>query len=156
MTKIEKLEDIENPDEFLKSYNQANEDLKSIRAELKALEKERDELKTQVAEFDSSELDSLKDQLLKTKVRSALMDEGLPDVDGVVKYLNYEGVELDEDGKVAGLDERLEDLKNDLPTLFDAKKRAGRAGADIHEKPPAATAKSTTAAQVDALFDKRR
>jgi len=153
--KIEKLADIENEEEFLKAYNKANDDLKALRAELKALEKERDELKAAADEFSDEAVQKLKDDLLKTKVAARLSEDGLPDVQGVVKYLNYDGVELDENGNVQGLDERIEDLKQDLPTLFDAKKRAGRSGADIHEKNPANTQKSTTESQVDALFSRR-
>lgn len=153
--KIEKLEDIENPEEFLKSHNKAFEDLKELRAEIKRYEKERDELKKKVDEFDTSELDKLKAELLKTKVEARLTADGLPDVAGVTKYLNYDGVELDENGEIQGLDEKVEALKADLPTLFDTKRRAGRAGADIHEKEPANVQKSTTEAQVDALFNRR-
>lgn len=154
--RIEKLDDIENPEEFLKSYHKANDDLKDLRAELKRIEKERDELKAATEEFSDEAVTKLKADLLKTKVQAKLSADGLPDVNGVVKYLNYEGIELDEDGNVVGLDERVEDLKNDLPTLFDAKKRAGRAGADIHDKAPANAQKSTTESQVDALFGSRR
>ena len=153
--KIESFSEVEDEQAFLKAYYDARQQLSELRAEVKAIEKERDELKTQVENVSDDAVQKLKDELLKTKVAAKLSEDGLPDVSGVIKYLNYDGVELDDEGNVTGLDERLDDLKNDLPTLFDAKKRASRSGADIHDKTPAAAEKSTTESQVDALFARR-
>lgn len=104
---IESFADVENEAEFLKAYAKANEDLKELRAELKRIEKERDELKTATEEFSDEAVAKLKEDLLKTKVAAKLAADGLPDVAGVTKYLDYEGVELDENGEVQGLDEKV-------------------------------------------------
>lgn len=147
---------IEDPAALLKAHNKLKEDIVNLRAEFKAIQKERDELKAASEALSPENLDKMKKRALQAEIKAKLESEGVPNPDGVLKYLDLEGVDYDENDNLTGVDEKLEALKNDLPLLFDKKARAGRSSADIHADAPANTKKSTTEAQVDAMFGTRR
>lgn len=143
---------IENPEALLKAHDKLKEDITALRTRFKELEKEKAELETAAEALSPDNFNKMKERALKAEIRAQLEADGVPNADGVIKYLDLNDVDYDEEGSIVGVDEKLEALKTDLPLLFDKKARAGRSGADIHEKAPANTHKSTTEAQVDSLF----
>lgn len=146
---------IEDPAALLKAHEKLKADIVQLRADLKGLEKERDDLKTLSESLSPENVEKMRQRALKSEIKAQLESDGVPNAEGVLKYLDLDGVDFDEDDKIVGIDEKLETLRNDLPLLFDKKARAGRTSADIHADTPANTNKSTTEAQVDALFGSR-
>lgn len=127
------MEEVKDPEAVLAELRRAQEDLKTLRAKVTAVETERDSLKEQM---DSLDPDKWKSNALDAQVRLALLNQGIKDADRLMPYIGTEGLDLDETGKVTGLDERLGNLKKDLPEVFDPKVRAG-GKADIFASNPA-------------------
>lgn len=145
---ITSLEDIRDPEAFLKAYHKMKEDLKTLRSENK-------ELTQQIESVDDSEVTKWKERAVRAEAKNNLASQGIKDADRILKYVDLNGVDFDEEGSLTGLDDKLSDIKNDFPELFDAKKRAGRNSADIHADTKVETAKSPTDLQVERIFANR-
>lgn len=143
---------IEDPQALLKAHDKLKEDIVNLRAELKATEKERDGLKELSESLSPENLEKMKTRAIKAELKAQLESDGIKDADRIIKYIDFSGVDYDEEDKIVGADDKLSEIKTDFPELFDIKKRAGRNSADIHADTPANTQKSTTEAQVDSLF----
>lgn len=150
--KIEKLADIEDEAAFLKAYEKLKADVVTLRAEIKQVEKEKGELETQIEGLSDESVQKYKEKAIRAEIKAQLVDDGVPNPDGVLKYLDLKDMDFDEDDNLTGLDDKLDTLKTDLPILFDKKARAGKDKVDIHDRNPANTQKSTTEQQVDQLF----
>lgn len=116
---MENNEEVKNPEAVLAELRRAQEDLKALRAEHTALGQERDALKKSVEE------DTWRAKALLAEAKNALGAQGIKDADRLMPYVGVDGLDFDDDGKVTGLDERLTQLKKDLPEIFDPKRRAG-------------------------------
>lgn len=145
---ITSLEDIRDPEAFLKAYKKMKEDLVTLRSENK-------ELKTQVDSTDEEAVNKWKERAVKAEAKNSLNGQGIKDADRILKYVSLDGVDFDEEGNLSGLDDKLEGIKTDFPELFDVKKRAGRNNADIHADSKVETPKSTTESQVERIFANR-
>ena len=143
---------IEDPAALLKAHDKLKQDITDMRARLKEMEKAKNDLQELADSLSPENFAKMKERALKAEIKALLEADGIPNAEGVIKYLDLKDVDYDEDNNIVGVDEKLDALRNDLPLLFDKKARAGRSGADIHEKNPANTQKSTTEAQVDQLF----
>lgn len=115
-------EEVRDPEGLLKAYREAVEDLKTTRDRIAAIEAERDQFKSQI---DSFEPDAWKPKAVTAEVKLALARQGIKDVDRLVPYIGTDGIDVDENGKLTGLDERMNALRKDLPEVFDPKVRAG-------------------------------
>lgn len=103
--------------------------LKRAQDEAKKFRTERDELKTQVTELEAKpDTTELNARLVKVYAEKHLAGLGVKDSDRVLKYLSLDGVELDDEGNLAGFEEKVNAVKTDLPELFDVKKRVGGTG----------------------------
>lgn len=145
---ITSLEDIRDPEAFLKAYKKMKEDLVTLRSENK-------ELKTQVDSTDEEAVNKWKERAVKAEARNALSGQGIKDADRILKYVSLEGVDFDEEGNLSGLDDKLDGIKSDFPELFDIKKRAGRNSADIHADTKVERSLSPTERQVAGIFANR-
>ncbi len=114
-------EEVQDPQALLAAYNK-------LKADLKELATERDTLKSKVAELNT---DQFRIQALTAEAKLALQGQGIKDADRLMPYIGTDGLDFDAEGQVTGLNERLEQLKKDLPEVFDPKVRAG-GKADIH------------------------
>jgi hypothetical protein len=141
-------EEVQNPEAVLAELRRAQADLKELRATFKALETERDGLKSQVESLNS---DEMRVRALKAEVKLALQGQGIKDADRLMPYIGTEGIDFGEDGAVVGLNERLDSLKKDLPEVFDPKVRAG-GKADIFANDSVEKKMTSTEAQVARLF----
>lgn len=130
MTDEVKPEQVQNPDGLLAAYNNLKEDIRKITAERESLTKELADLK------ESAGKDEWRAKALVAETKAALTSQGLKNADALMKYIGTEGLDFDDEGKVTGLDERLKELRTDLPEVFDPKRRAG-GKADIFETNPA-------------------
>lgn len=142
---INSLEDIQNPEAFLRAYRKMKDDLRDLRAENKSLTQ-------QIESVDEDAVTKWKERAVKAEAKLNLEGQGIKDADRILKYVSLDGVDFDEEGNLSGLDDKLEGIKTDFPELFDTKRRAGRNSADIHADTPANTQKDLTETQVDAWF----
>lgn len=68
--------------------------------------------------------------VIRSSAKLALKEAGLQGTpDKLLKLIDTDDIEVDEDGEVDGLTEQIDELKKDFPELF-AKKRRGIDGAD--------------------------
>lgn len=114
-------EEIQNPEAVLAELRRTQEDLKNLRAELKTVTEERNTLKAAVEENNLP----FKDKAIEAETKLALKGLGLDDPDRLMRYIGKDGIDFDENGGLSGLNERIEQLKSDLPELFDVKRRVG-------------------------------
>lgn len=125
-------EEVNDPQALLTAYNNLKEDVRKLSAERDELAKANEALQA------ASKDDVWRTRALEAEVRSALAGQGVKDVEKVLKHVKIEGLDFDENNKVTGLDEKLKELRQDLPSVFDPKARAG-GKADIHEKDTSVT-----------------
>lgn len=122
-------EQINNPDALLKAYRQAVEDLKDERAKNKTLQADLDKKVPDESEW--------KNRAIKAETKAAVASAtGIKDVDRLMNYVGTDGIDFDDEGNLTGVNERLEQVKKDLPELFDVKRRVGGKG-DIFGGEPA-------------------
>lgn len=150
--RITSLSEIQDEKKFLDAYYGLKKDVEDLRSSVKAMEKEKSELEKQLEGLSEEAVSKFKEKAIRQEIRSKLVEDGVPNPDGVLKYLDLNGVDYDEDDNLTGVDDKLDALKTDLPLLFDKKARAGRSSVDIHADKPAKAEKTTTEAQVDSLF----
>lgn len=108
---------LNDPKAVLAALDRAKNDAKKFREEKERLEIDLNSSNQKIAEFSG--------KLLKEKVAQRLSAEGLKEPKRFIKYLDTLKLEFDENLEVTGLDEQLEQLKADLPEIFDAKLRVG-------------------------------
>jgi chromosome segregation ATPase len=125
-------EEVKNPEAVLAELRRAQDDLKSLRADLATITAQKD---AAVKELDDAKKsladDKYRVKALEAEVKLALQDGGLKNVDRLIKYIGIDGLDFTEEGTLSGLDDRLTELKTDLPELFDPKRVVG-GRADIH------------------------
>lgn len=139
--------EIKDPQGLLKAYEQAKADLVSLRNEKKELEKSLEGLSEET-------VNKWRTRAVKEAARASLERSGLPDAERILKYLNLDDVDFDDKDQLAGIDEKLEEVKADFPELFDTKRRAGRNSADIHASAPAEAKMTGTQAQLARVLHK--
>lgn len=144
-------EEIKDPEGLLKAYNKAKEDLVALRAELAEVAKAKDALDAEREQI-SGAVEKWKKTALDAKALASLQEQGIKDPERILKYVKLDGVDLDDEGNVTGLDDNLKTVKSDFPELFDVKRRAARTSVDIHADRPAEKPKTGTEAQVERLF----
>ena len=108
---------LNDPKAVLAALDRAKADAKKFREEKEKLEVDLNSKDQKIAEFSG--------KLLKEKVAQRLSAEGLKEPKRFIKYLDTLKLDFDENLEVTGLDEQLEQLKADLPEIFDAKLRVG-------------------------------
>lgn len=119
MAKIEDLtqENIDRMEKALDDY----------KAENKKFREQRDEYKA--AAESSADNDGInqkfKTRTLQAEAKLRLSALGIKEPDRIVKYLDFEGVDFDDQDNLKGLDERIDVVKADFPELFDVKRRVG-------------------------------
>lgn len=85
------------------------------------LQKELDELKDKNAEWQTK----YKESQLNNAVKLAVAKDA-NDADDILAFINKDELELQDDGKVKGLDKAIESLKESKPYLFAESKPSGR------------------------------
>lgn len=144
-------DEVRDPEGLLKAYEQAKKDLVTLREQVKTLESERDEAVKEAAEL-PAEITKWRDKVLNGEVTKTLEAQGIKNPERVLKYVDLEGVDFDDEKGLVGFDEKLAVVKTDFPELFDVKRRAARTGVDIHADTPAKPALTGTDAQVAHMF----
>lgn len=108
---------IEDPKAVLAALERAKNDAKKFREEKEKLETDLNSKDQAIAEYSG--------KLLKEKITQKLSTEGLKEPQRFLKFIDTSKLEFDENYEIVGLDEQLNQLKEDLPEIFDAKLRVG-------------------------------
>lgn len=143
--RITSLDQIEDAEKFLNAYYGAMEDAKTLREENKTLQ-------TQLESTSDEEISKWRTRALQAEAKATLESQGIKNPDRILKYLNLDGVDFDEEGNLTGLDDKVNEVKTDFPELFDVKRRAGSSSADIHEGKPAKRELTPSEQQVAAIY----
>jgi hypothetical protein len=119
-----------NPEEMTEN----EEIIQDAKAVLSALERAKGDAKKFREEKEQLELDlNAKNQLLSEysqkllneKVMQKIKSEGIKDADRILKFMDFNNLQLDNELNVVGFEDQLDQLRNDLPEVFDPKLRVG-------------------------------
>lgn len=129
--------------------------LERYKTENKKFREQRDEYKAQVDKGVANDetLSKFKARTLRAEAKLRLQSQGIKDTDRLTKYLDFDGVSINDNDEIEGLDEKIESLKGDFPELFDPKRRVG-GQIDSAERPEPTGAKSATELQAARLLRK--
>jgi hypothetical protein len=108
---------IEDAKAVLSALERAKGEAKKFREEKEALEYQLSQKDEVVSQFSQ--------KLLKEKLAHKIHAEGIKDPERVIKFLDMGGLSLDDDLQIIGFEDQFEQLKSDLPELFDPKLRVG-------------------------------
>lgn len=95
----------------------------------------------------------------KANARAALLSAGLQGgktaIERALKLIDFDEVKVEADGTVEGLDDQIEELREEMPSLFKAeRKRTRRINGDDGERGPVGGKKSATEIQAARLLGK--
>lgn len=108
---------IEDPKAVLSALERAKSDAQKYREKAEALQVDLDSKDQAIAEYSG--------KLLREKIKEKLATEGIKDPARVMKFINTAELSFDDEFNVVGFEDQYEQLKNDLPEVFDAKLRVG-------------------------------
>lgn len=134
---------IRDPKAFIKAHEE-------LKADFKSLKQAHEELQ---AKIDATPVDNpWKNVALKAQTLVELSKRGIKN-ENLSKYINTADLDLDEEGNIAGLSERIESASTEFPEVFDPKRWVG-GQADSFKSSPVNESKSVTDMQLDAIYNK--
>ena len=146
--------EIKDPKAVLEALERAKADAKKFREAFEDLEKkwadaeqERTEIDARIAEYEAGEA-RWKEMAKLFGVKSSLKHL---DADRVLKFIDLDAIDFDDNDSLVGLDDQINKVREDLPELFDDKKRVG-AGADAFASGDAPRQMTGTEMQVARIF----
>jgi len=118
--KMEEMNQVEGTSTEIKDPIAVLAALERAKADAKKFREEKDALVIQLDEFTkkSSEINS---KLLNEKISKHLSERGIQNADRLLKYIKLDEIKMSDDYEIVGLDTQIDDLKEDLPELFDPK-----------------------------------
>ena len=129
---------IEDPKAVLAALDRAKADAKKFREEKEQLEIDLNSKDQAIAEYSG--------KLLREKVIQKIAEQGIKDPKRILKFMNLTSLEFDENFEVKGFDDQFNQIKQDLPEIFDPKLRVG-GQADAAVKASVSTQYSATQLQ---------
>ena len=105
--------EIKDPVAVLAALERAKADAKRFREEKEALETQVEDYKNKTSQVNS--------QLLNEKIAKHLSERGIQNADRLLKYIKLDEIKMSDNYEIVGLDTQIDDLKEDLPELFDPK-----------------------------------
>lgn len=111
---------IEDPKAVLSALERAKNDAKRFREEKESLETLLEEKDGKVAK--------ITENLIKQKVIEQINKEGIKDSERLLKFVDFDSIQFDDDFNIVGFEDQIKKLKSDLPEIFDAKLRVGGQG----------------------------
>lgn len=108
---------IEDPKAVLDALDRAKSDAKKFREEKEKLEVDLNSKNQTIAEFST--------KLLREKVIQKIAAEGIKDPKRILKFMNINTLQFDENLEIVGFDDQFNQIKEDLPEIFDPKLRVG-------------------------------
>ncbi len=109
--------EIKDPKAVLDALERAKSDAKRFREEKEALEVDLNSKDQKIAEYSG--------RLLKDQVKKSIADLNLTNSDRLLKYIDFNALDFDEEFNIKGLDAQINNLKQDFPELFDPKLLVG-------------------------------
>lgn len=95
----------------------------------KALDKYKGENQKYREDIQNDEhVKTFKERAVKAEAKLALQAQGIKNPDRVLKFLSLDGVDFDDEGNLAGLSDKIDEAKAELPELFDQKRQVGGKG----------------------------
>jgi hypothetical protein len=137
--------EIKDPKAVLSALERAKSDAKKFREEKEELQKSITSLSQKNAEVSG--------KLLREKTKQTIASMGVKDPDRLIKYVNFSDLDLSDEYEVVGLTDQIDNIKRDLPELFDPKLRVG-GQADSAEVGKSAPVSSATERQAKYLLGK--
>lgn len=131
-TTTEVTEEVVDVEALREALKKANSEAASYRHKAKGLEEELNTTREKAGTYKKS--------YLTTKAANVLSENGATNP-RIAKMLDFDKIDIDDDGNLVGVEEQLEALREDFPELFDVKRRAGRA--DAADKTAATKPKSS-------------
>ncbi len=111
------------------ALKKANDEAKTHRLKARDLAQQHEDANTKAArEAAEAASAKFKPVAVKASARSAFLEAGLADAAGVaklIKLLDMDAIEIDDEGDITGLDDQIASVKQDFPSLF-TKERAPR------------------------------
>lgn len=105
--------EIKDPRAVLSALERAKAEAKKFRLEKEALENDTMSYK--------AKLDNLQQRVVKNELIEKLKEMGIPSGNRLLKYINMNEIQFDDDFNITGLETQIDALKTDLPELFDPK-----------------------------------
>jgi hypothetical protein len=136
---------IEDPKAVLSALERAKSDAKKFREEKESLSNDIENKQGLIAKFS--------EKLLREQMVKAISKEGIAEPERVLRFVDFNGLSLDDDMNALGVEDQLEKLKADLPEIFDAKLRVG-GKADAAIKASVSTEYSATQLQAAKILGK--
>lgn len=137
-TEITTEETLNDPKAVLAALDRAKSDAKKFREQKEQLEIDLNSKDQAIAEYSG--------KLLREKVLQKISSEGIKDPKRLLKFMNLTELEFDENFEVVGFENQFNQLKEDLPEVFDPKLRVG-GQADAAVKASVSTQYSATQLQ---------
>lgn len=137
--------EIKDPKAVLNALERAKSEAKKFREEKEALEANVSSLTQKNA--------AISGKLLREKTRAAIQDLGIKDADRLIKYVDFGQLDFTDEYDLVGLSDQIDNIRKDLPELFDPKLRvAGQA--DAADAKVAPVGKSASELQANYLLRK--
>ncbi len=105
--------EIKDPKAVLDALDRAKADAKRFREEKEALEINLNSRDQKIAEYSG--------KLLREQVKKELSGQNITNVDRLLKYIDFNKLEFDEEFNVSGLEDQIIGIKTDFPEFFDPK-----------------------------------
>jgi hypothetical protein len=105
--------EIKDPKAVLDALDRAKADAKRFREEKEALEINLNSRDQKIAEYSG--------KLLREQVKKELSGQNITNVDRLLKYIDFNKLEFDEEFNVSGLEDQIVGIKTDFPEFFDPK-----------------------------------
>ena len=144
-TNQEESQIINDPKAVLDALDRAKSDAKKLREEKQKLEVDLDSKDQAIAEYSG--------KLLREKLIQKMSAEGIKDPSRLMKFINTTSLSFDDNLEVIGFEDQFNQLKEDLPEIFDPKLRVG-GQADTSVKASVSTQYSATQLQAAKILGK--
>ena len=136
---------LNDPKAVLAALDRAKSDAKKFREEKEKLEVDLNSSNQKIADFSG--------KLLYEKVLQKISAEGVKEPRRLLKFMDLNKFEFDQDLNVIGFDEQFKQLQEDLPEIFDPKLRVG-GQADTAVKASVSTQYTATQLQAAKILGK--
>ena len=136
---------LNDPKAVLAALDRAKSDAKKFREEKEKLEVDLNSSNQKIAEFSG--------KLLYEKVLQKISAEGVKEPRRLLKFMDLNKFEFDDNLDVVGFDEQFKQLQEDLPEIFDPKLRVG-GQADTAVKASVSTQYTATQLQAAKILGK--
>lgn len=136
---------LNDPKAVLAALDRAKSDAKKFREEKEKLEIDLNSSNQKIADFSG--------KLLHEKVLQKISAEGVKEPRRLLKFMDLNKFEFDENLEVVGFEDQFKQLQEDLPEIFDPKLRVG-GQADAAMKASVSTQYSATQLQAAKILGK--